>query len=702
MRSARGVIVLLIGIAVIVSSSYGQVEKKISFDILSGISFLPFSEKTNSAGLPTDIFGKFHPAFTSGIGVNYKMSQRSFLSGRISNFNSSKPHYRIGSLNAGISLKYFPLTIYKNVSPYFKAGININMVSLSRDKYDLDFYPDSSISAIWPGVGVKHITYHFEQLKLQYVPLPGTTIGAGVTFKVSDPVNIFIEYNYNYNLATISHLFKDNYSYNKSNFKFGFVGAGVTIKLLKPSKQLLAELKREQWDGDPTVTIKGTIVYKNPSKAKEKIISVEMVNSSDSVLNELPSDKKGIFGVEKLTSGDYKFMLEKRDKRILKANLEIVHDSRMNIFDDYPSLEMPDDFDTDNLISRDNNFSIVLREGFQHEVDVTILGNSLSGKVLVEKKDTSCRHVMVFVKDSKDSIIAVTKPDDDCSFSFDNLPEGDHKIVFVNQSESDSSLSFSYEFKEPSPIIKRQFNTDEDSALANYDGEITVTDNSNINIDDILLYSKYEKRQDREENINLTGNKVSGNSDVLHNSVQGDSLTNDQLKKEDQRITNNNNTISDDSGYKDPISSTTNSNVNKNLNSNNTGRDLSADRSVSEKDTSSSIYTSSITSERTSILLTHFQIDKTYDVNGEEKTPKGYGIQIGAFRSIENARRESKNLSKKLTKQVFIQVIGVKKDGFVTKMYRVIVGEFENKEAAQSNIPGLNKLGYKEVLIKKF
>ncbi|MBX9851767.1 MAG: SPOR domain-containing protein [Cytophagaceae bacterium] len=502
----RGGIFLFFILLANLSLVSAQEEKRISFNGFGGISLLPGSAKINPAGQMTNIFGGYSPGITGGLGVNYRFNERFSLSNNAFIFFASKTNFNFKVAGLKSSLRYYPWSDVRKFSPFVSAGLNLNLLFLNRKAYTDSIFPDNSSSVIGPGVTVTKITYNYENLKLSFVPSPGANIGAGCAFRLSDKISLYTEYAFVYSLAKPFSLIKDNYQANKANLSFHFATAGVTFKLLKPKKQLLAILTRDQWDGDPTVSLKGEIVYKNPKKAPEKVVPVEMrTNEEDTILTIIPTDKAGLFEYKNLRADDYHFMLSKRNRKILRADIQLIHDNRkVDIFDDFPELQMIDDFEANNLISRDNNFSVILREGFQHEVDATILSNSIFGKVTPIGNDSVCRNMLVLLKTMNDSVLAVTEPKNDCSFNFNNVEPGAHKIVFVRK-DVQGDMKFSYEFTEAPPVILRQFNTEEDSI--NYDPylEDKLAYVDTIDINDILLSQKYEKQTDLAVNLNTKG-----------------------------------------------------------------------------------------------------------------------------------------------------------------------------------------------------
>lgn len=92
----------------------------------------------------------------------------------------------------------------------------------------------------------------------------------------------------------------------------------------------------------------------------------------------------------------------------------------------------------------------------------------------------------------------------------------------------------------------------------------------------------------------------------------------------------------------------------------------------------------------------NFAPDRTYDIYGVEKFPKGYGVQVTALSSL-NSVQDLYDALIKLgipKEQIFIQVL--QKDN--AKVYRVLFGEFYTKEIAMEKNLWISQFGYRGVI----
>jgi hypothetical protein len=465
-------------------SGFAQEEKKISFNLMGGVALLTKSEKLLPSGLPENIFGGYKPGIAAGAGINYRLSEKMYLFENVSVFHTSKTNFGFSLNTFRTGLKYNFLSPEKRFSPFVAGSLDLALVFLNRAKNSRDILPDSTANSIGSGFGATKITYNEEQLKLSAVPLAGASIGAGMNFRLSPRFSIFLLYTINHNLARQSKLLKDNYFYNKANLNYGMATAGLTMRIFKKTRQLLATLPREKWEGDNTASLKGLMIYKKDNTSKKPEM-VEMTNQKDSTLSVIPGDKEGIFKIADVPANDYKFYLLKRNSKIAKADIELIHDNRLKLTDDYLTLEMIEEPESENFISREGNYSVVLREGFQHEINLSITGLSINGKLDNIKPDTSCQRMQLLLYDKRDSLIRSSTPMADCSFNFTDLVPGAYKMVVRNK--EDGKIKFTYGFNGSQPVVSSQYNSMAPKLIYMIAGKINITDSAGVSSKEVMV-----------------------------------------------------------------------------------------------------------------------------------------------------------------------------------------------------------------------
>lgn len=126
---------------------------------------------------------------------------------------------------------------------------------------------------------------------------------------------------------------------------------------------------------------------------------------------------------------------------------------------------------------------------------------------------------------------------------------------------------------------------------------------------------------------------------------------------------------------------------------------LNKGREVSSREESKETKLSSkeiVTNADLPAIVPPFSVNHTYYINGIEKSPKGFGVQVTALSSLDLVQDLYDELVKMGIKkeEIYIQV-GAKDTG---KILRVMFGEFYTKEAANEKLLWLSQHGYKGVI----
>ncbi|MDZ7898890.1 MAG: septal ring lytic transglycosylase RlpA family protein [Arcicella sp.] len=126
---------------------------------------------------------------------------------------------------------------------------------------------------------------------------------------------------------------------------------------------------------------------------------------------------------------------------------------------------------------------------------------------------------------------------------------------------------------------------------------------------------------------------------------------------------------------------------------------LNKGREVSSREESKDVKANpkeTVTNAAIPAVVPPFSVNHTYDVNGTEKSPKGFGVQVTALSSLNMVQDLYDELVKMGIKkeEIFVQV-GAKDAG---KILRLMFGEFYTKEAANEKLLWLSQHGYKGVI----
>ena len=125
----------------------------------------------------------------------------------------------------------------------------------------------------------------------------------------------------------------------------------------------------------------------------------------------------------------------------------------------------------------------------------------------------------------------------------------------------------------------------------------------------------------------------------------------------------------------------------------NKGREVNAKEEGKE---TKDVKTTPIATTPAKVPAEPFSINRTFDISGSEKNPKGFGVQVTALSSLSMVQDLYDELLKMGIKkeEIYVQ-IGAKD---TTKIYRLMFGEFFTKEAANEKLTWLSQHGYKGVI----
>jgi len=101
--------------------------------------------------------------------------------------------------------------------------------------------------------------------------------------------------------------------------------------------------------------------------------------------------------------------------------------------------------------------------------------------------------------------------------------------------------------------------------------------------------------------------------------------------------------------------------------------------------------------DKTPINDTTFLTGNTYSLWGTKKNPKGIGVQVGSYGDLENAKELCKDLHKAGISETYIQVGWSEK-----RIYRVLVGAFDDEQAGQKQLETIRKAGFDGFLKRHF
>lgn len=97
------------------------------------------------------------------------------------------------------------------------------------------------------------------------------------------------------------------------------------------------------------------------------------------------------------------------------------------------------------------------------------------------------------------------------------------------------------------------------------------------------------------------------------------------------------------------------------------------------------------------IADTSFFTGSTYSMWGTKRSPKGMGVQVGSYGDLENAKELCRDLQKVGITETYIQVGWNER-----RIYRVLVGAFDDEQAGQKQLEAIRKAGFDGFLKRHF
>jgi len=190
-----------------------------------------------SKGNQTDLLSGFTTGFTIGGGVS-KIIQHYFVFNPNIEFSAStKEHYSFSLLSIHNNLKFYPFLLSK-LRPYIMAVGNISFMNLHQQAFQTTEHPGPSYSVTDPSnIPVDQIILREPDLKLQFAPILGLGIGAGVDIPVRQKFVPFIQYSFVNFFSKSSGLINKNFQNNGSNLSTQNILVGIRYNVYQAIKK---------------------------------------------------------------------------------------------------------------------------------------------------------------------------------------------------------------------------------------------------------------------------------------------------------------------------------------------------------------------------------------------------------------------------------------------------------------------------------
>jgi len=207
-----------------------QFEKKVSVYIDAGVTASPKSERLNTKGQPTDIFGAYKSGQLVGGAILYSLDDHFSVGGSVRAMRAAKPYYSLLVTSVGGMAKYNILPSGKKISPYVFFEGNLSFVSMGQKNHISNYQPPGSTADTVP---VANIKYTYAAYNLFFVPAFGIYSGGGVDIRLKESLNFFVQAGFNECFAKNAKLIKANNLSNTSNLGYWNLVVGIRLNLFK-------------------------------------------------------------------------------------------------------------------------------------------------------------------------------------------------------------------------------------------------------------------------------------------------------------------------------------------------------------------------------------------------------------------------------------------------------------------------------------
>lgn len=156
-------------------------------------------------GIPNNVFGNYSPSPVLGIAVLRELSNNLSIGVGVEFANSvrrlddslnNNPAYNLNTNAVYTFLKYNLTRVERFMSPYILAGATLNFISIQQPRYKTVVQnpdPPRADQLTY----LKETTFNRDYSSVVFVPAFGIFVGAGLDFKISEGLGLFMQYSYN-------------------------------------------------------------------------------------------------------------------------------------------------------------------------------------------------------------------------------------------------------------------------------------------------------------------------------------------------------------------------------------------------------------------------------------------------------------------------------------------------------------------------
>ncbi len=207
--------------------------QKLALYVGTGLVIIPGNENMTKYFVPQNAFGSFKPGISLNFCLLYLKNRHLSYGLEGQYFFSSKQNHRLYNTSAGPILKFNFISTYEAVSPFVIAGPKFGYTYINRAEYRVSEKPNLANDTKQVDIQNLNLQFGYAQFGIPSFGLMG---GAGVDFRLTKRLKLFLMGTYTYEFTKGNKLLKENYPQQQTNLGFITTTVGINYKLKKETK----------------------------------------------------------------------------------------------------------------------------------------------------------------------------------------------------------------------------------------------------------------------------------------------------------------------------------------------------------------------------------------------------------------------------------------------------------------------------------
>ncbi len=430
-----------------------KLPRRVSISPSVGLVVLPNNVPLTSFGFVKNIYAGFPLGLSLGVGAHYSISGHIFAQAGIDMIYAKNTYNTLSAMALHFGPKLYLFTQKRKFSPYFTIGVTLSSLRFEEKEHTKTFdkyVPNTELISIGE---VTKVENYYPAQKINIGPVLGAYIGGGLEFRLNNKFSFFGQATFNPTVNSQNKII-DFFPNNDSQLKYFNVKAGINIKLFKkppptidtntiyipdeiamidvpesiePRGLLIREgvfdvLLREGMKHDVRVATSSHELIIDEEVQEPCKVTCYLFDDNGEIMATSESTPEGKIVFTDLPKGVYDLAFQ-LDKPCQSANFKYS-------FPD-PSTQVLEQFNSDAMPADSSNYNI---EGFVDIPDTADYSFVYKSSALFVATDERLNkknfdvHVMLANADNR--VIRHYDPKSDEKFSFKKLPPDNYDVIF--------------------------------------------------------------------------------------------------------------------------------------------------------------------------------------------------------------------------------------------------------------------------------